>query len=185
MPILVAAARQRANPAARRVNSSSGFTLAAAVLGFFVITLDAVVVNVALPAIRREPGGGIAGLQWVVDGYTLMFAAVLLSAGALTDRVGARRAFGVGLAVFVAASVACGLAPSLGALVAARFVQGAAAAVMTPASMALIGQAYPEPARRTRAVAAWATNVQSAPSQAGQRVARFDDLNAPNAGAVL
>src|SRR6266511_3114844 len=108
-----------------------------------------------------------------------------LPPGALTDRVGARRAFGVGLAVFVAASVACGLAPSLGALVAARFVQGAAAAVMTPASMALIGQAYPEPARRTRAVAAWATNVQSAPSQAGQRVARFDDLNAPNAGAVL
>src|SRR6266545_7311391 len=120
MPILV--------PAARRVNSSSGFTLAAAVLGFFVITLDAVVVNVALPAIRREPGGGIAGLQWVVDGYTLMFAAVLLSAGALTDRIGARRAFAAGLTVFVAASAACGLAPSLAALVTARFAQGAAAA---------------------------------------------------------
>ena len=79
-----------------------GWSLAAALLGFFMITLDAVVVNVALPSIRRELGGGITGLQWVVDGYTLMFAALLLSAGALSDRVGARRAFGAGLAVFVA-----------------------------------------------------------------------------------
>jgi EmrB/QacA subfamily drug resistance transporter len=130
--------------------------LAAAVLGFFVITLDAVVVNVALPSIRRDLGGGITGLQWVVDGYTLMFAALLLSAGALTDRVGARRAFGAGLAVFVVASVACGLAPGLGALVVARFLQGAAAAVMMPSSMALIGQAYPDPVKRARAVAVWA-----------------------------
>src|SRR2546429_4112161 len=87
--------------------TSSGFTLAAAVLGFFVITLDAVVVNVALPAIRRELGGGISGLQWVVDGYTLMFAAVLLSAGALADRIGARRAFGLRLTGVVAASACC------------------------------------------------------------------------------
>jgi EmrB/QacA subfamily drug resistance transporter len=130
--------------------------LAAAVLGFFVVTLDAVVVNVALPLIRADLGGGITGLQWVVDGYTLMFAALLLSAGSLTDRVGARRAFGTGVAVFVLASLACGLAPSLAALVAARFVQGAAAAVMMPASMALIGQAYPDPGRRARAVAVWA-----------------------------
>jgi len=99
------------------------FALAAAVLGFFVITLDAVVVNVALPSIRQNLAAGMTGLQWVVDAYTLMFAALLLSSGALTDRVGARRAFGGGLAVFVAASVACGLAPSLAALVAARLVQ--------------------------------------------------------------
>src|SRR5438270_8740896 len=130
--------------------------LAAAVLGFFVITLDAVVVNVALPSIRRELGAGMTGLQWVVDGYTLMFAALLLSAGALSDRVGARRAFAAGLAMFVVASAACGLAPSLAALVVARFVQGAAAAVMMPSSMALIGQAYPDQRRRAGAVAAWA-----------------------------
>ncbi len=130
--------------------------LAAALLGFFVITLDAVVVNVALPSIRSDLGGGMTGLQWVVDGYTLMFAALLLSAGALSDRIGARRAFGVGLGLFVVASVACGLAPSMGALVVARFVQGAAAAVMMPASMALIGQAYPDPVKRARVVALWA-----------------------------
>jgi MFS family permease len=119
-----------------RGRSRSGLTLAAAVLGFFVITLDAVVVNVALPSIRADLGGGITGLQWVVDGYTLMFAALLLTAGSLSDRIGARRAFAAGLALFVAASAACGLAPTLGALVAARFVQGAAAAVLMPSSMA-------------------------------------------------
>jgi MFS transporter, DHA2 family, methylenomycin A resistance protein len=130
--------------------------LGAAVLGFFVVTLDAVVVNVALPSIRGELGGGITGLQWVVDGYTLMFAALLLSAGSLSDRFGARRAFGFGVAVFVLTSLACGLAPGIGALVAARFVQGAGAAVMMPSSMALIGQAYPDPVKRARAVAMWA-----------------------------
>jgi MFS family permease len=76
-----------------------GLALAAALLGFFVITHDAEVVNVALPAMRSELGGGMAGLQWVVDGYTLMFAALLLSAGSLSDRIGARRAFGAGLAL--------------------------------------------------------------------------------------
>jgi DHA2 family methylenomycin A resistance protein-like MFS transporter len=147
--------RQCVSPGTRGGSSFSS-ALAAAVLGFFVITLDAVVVNVALPSIRRDLGGGITGLQWVVDGYTLMFAALLLSAGALTDRVGARRAFGAGLAVFVVASVACGLTPSMSALVVARFVQGAAAAVMMPSSMALIGQAYSDPVQRARAVAVWA-----------------------------
>ena len=80
----------------------------------------------------------------------------MLWSGALSDRIGARHAFAAGLGVFVAASAACGLAPSLGGLVAARFVQGAAAAVMMPSSMALIGQAYSDPARRARAVAVWA-----------------------------
>lgn len=143
-------------PHREAADSSPGPALAAAVLGFFVVTLDAVVVNVALPSIRRDLGGGITGLQWVVDGYTLMFAALLLSAGALSDRVGARRALAAGVALFVAASVACGLAPGMGALVMARFVQGAAAAVMMPATMALIGEAYPDPMKRARAVAMWA-----------------------------
>ncbi|OIJ63184.1 MFS transporter [Streptomyces mangrovisoli] len=140
--------------------------MAAAVLGFFVITFDAVVVNVALPSIRHDVGGGITGLQWVVDGYTLMFAALLLSAGSLADRIGARRALAAGMTVFAAASAACGLAPTLGTLVAARFAQGAAAAVMMPASMALIGHAYPDPRRRGRAVAIWAMGGAVASSSA-------------------
>jgi DHA2 family methylenomycin A resistance protein-like MFS transporter len=139
-----------------RVAGAPGLSLTASVLGFFMVTLDAVVVNVALPSIRRDLGGGIVGLQWVVDGYTLMFAAFLLSAGAITDRVGARRTFVIGVTVFAVASAACGLAPSMEALIAGRFVQGSAAAAMMPSSMALIGQAYPQPARRARAVAIWA-----------------------------
>ena len=139
-----------------RGRSRSGCTLAAAVLGFFVITLDAVVVNVALPSIRADLGGGITGLQWVVDGYTLAFAALLLTTGALSDRIGARRAFAAGLSMFAVSSAACGLAPTIGALVAARFVQGAAAAVLMPSSMALIRQAYADPGSRARAVGVWA-----------------------------
>ncbi|MFT3721841.1 MFS transporter [Pseudorhodoferax sp.] len=131
-------------------------TLIAALLGFFVITLDAVVVNVALPTLAHDLGAGVDGLQWVVDGYTLMFGALLLSAGALADRIGARRAFGMGLAVFVLASIACGWAPSLPVLVAARLAQGIGAAAMMPASMALVRQAYPDPIRRGQAVAWWA-----------------------------
>jgi len=150
--------------AAERATDTAALSLTAAVLGFFVITFDAVVVNVALPSIRRDFGAGITGLQWVVDGYTLMFAALLLWAGAFADRVGARRAFAVGVAIFVAASAACGFAPSLAALIAARFVQGAAAAVMMPASMALLGQAYPSGPRRARAIAMWALGGAAASS---------------------
>jgi EmrB/QacA subfamily drug resistance transporter len=111
---------------------------------------------VALPSIRGGLGGGIAGLQWVVDGYALMFAALLLSSGSLVDRVGAHRAYAAGMVLFVLASVGCGVAPSVGALVAARFAQGAAAAVIMPATLTLISQACPDKVARGRAVAIWA-----------------------------
>ena len=134
----------------------SGYALGAALLGFFVITLDALIVSVALPSIGKDFGGGITGLQWVVDGYTLLLAALLLSAGSISDRVGAKRAFGLGLALFLAASAACGFAPSLPLLVAARFVQGGGAAVMMPATLALIPEAFPDHHGRTHALAIWA-----------------------------
>ncbi|MBS0317987.1 MAG: MFS transporter [Proteobacteria bacterium] len=153
-PCVASARLQDAEQQAARRGARA--TLIAALLGFFVITLDAVVVNVALPTLGRDLGAGVDGLQWVVDGYTLMFGALLLSAGALADRIGARRAFGIGLAVFVAASAACGWAPTLAVLVAARLVQGVGAAAMMPASMALIRQAYPDPTPRAHAVALWA-----------------------------
>nr|WP_129299031.1 MFS transporter [Streptomyces lydicus] len=129
--------------------------LGAALLGFFLISLDALIVTVALPDIGRGLGGGMSGLQWMVDGYTLMFAALMLSAGALSDRIGARRAYGGGLVLFTLASAACGLAPGLGVLVAARLVQGAAAAVMMPASLALVRQGFPDQAKRAQAIAVW------------------------------
>ncbi|OUD02915.1 MFS transporter [Streptomyces swartbergensis] len=134
---------------------SATAALVAAVLGFFVITLDVSGVNVALPAVGHDIGGSLSGLQWVADSYTLMFAALMLSAGAFSDAVGARRAYGWGIAVFTLASLACAVAPTLGALTAARVVQGGAAAVMVPASLALIRQAFPDPDARARGIALW------------------------------
>lgn len=133
----------------------SPVVLGAALLGFFLISLDALIVTVALPDIGRSLGGGMSGLQWVVDGYTLTFAALMLSAGAVSDRIGARQAYGGGLVLFGLASAACGFAPGLGVLVAARLIQGAAAAVMMPASLALVRQGFPDQAERARAIAVW------------------------------
>lgn len=152
----------RQPPAPSRTELSAGAVLVVALLGFFMISLDATAVNVALPAMGRTFGGTTAGLQWVVDGYTVPFAALLISAGAVSDRAGAKRVFGCGLATFTAASAACGLAPWLGFLIAARLVQGGAAAVMLPASLALVRQAYADPAARARAVAAWSAGAASA-----------------------
>jgi DHA2 family methylenomycin A resistance protein-like MFS transporter len=125
-------------------------------MGFFLITLDISIVNVALARIRAELGGGIIGQQWVIDGYTLLFAALLLFAGNLADRIGAKKALTLGIAVFGVTSAACALAPSTGWLIAARCAQGAGAAVMLPASMALVREAFPDPSRRARALGVWA-----------------------------
>ena len=141
---------------ASAVRTAGSWTLLASATGFLMISLDATIVNVALPTLGRDLHAGLARLQWVVDGYTLMFAGLLLTCGALGDRLGARRVYAGGLGLFVAASLACGLAVSPGMLVAARFVQGAGAAVMLPASLAMIRHAHPDPARRTRAIAIWA-----------------------------
>ncbi|MFF0490481.1 MFS transporter [Nocardia sp. NPDC004068] len=133
-----------------------------ALFGSFLIILDASVVNVALPDLGRQLGANMAGLQWVVDGYTLMFAALLLSAGALADRIGAGRAFCLGLGGFALASAACGAAPTLGLLVAARFAQGVTAALVLPSSLALVRQGYDDPAKRAWAVSIWAVAGSSA-----------------------
>ena len=111
-------------------------------LGFVVVQLDVTIVNVALPSIGSSLGGGVAGIQWVVNAYTLIFAATILTAGALGDRFGAKRCFIAGFLLFTVASLACGLAPNLAALIAARTVQGMGAAVLVPSSLALLNHAY-------------------------------------------
>jgi DHA2 family methylenomycin A resistance protein-like MFS transporter len=136
--------------------SRQSAALAAAMLGFFVVALDAQIVNVGLPEIGRDLGGDLSGLQWVVTGYTLAFSSLLLFAGTLSDRIGARRAYAMGMIVFVTASAACGVAPSLGTLVLARVAQGVGAALITPTSLALIREAYEEGPARAKAVAYWA-----------------------------
>lgn len=144
-------------PASVAVDSPQArIVLILASMGFFLITLDILIVNVALTSIGRDLGGGTAALQWVIDGYTLMFASLLLFAGNLSERIGAKRALGYGSAFFLLASTACAVAPTTGALVAARFVQGATAAIMLPASMALLREAFPDSRRRARALGIWA-----------------------------
>ena len=125
-------------------------------MGFFLITLDISIVNVALAQIRAELGGGTVGQQWIIDGYTLLFAALLLFAGNLSDRIGAKKAMALGIALFGVTSAACAFAPTSAALIAARCAQGAGAAIMLPASMALVREAFPDPARRAKALGVWA-----------------------------
>jgi DHA2 family methylenomycin A resistance protein-like MFS transporter len=124
-------------------------------LGFFVIQLDVTIVNVALPSIQREIGGSLAGLQWVIDAYTLALASVMLTAGSAADRIGARAMFTAGLAVFAAGSAACAAAPALGVLIAARAVQGVGASALLPCSLALIVHQFPDPRARARALGVW------------------------------
>jgi DHA2 family methylenomycin A resistance protein-like MFS transporter len=134
---------------------TSGLALVVICLGYFLVILDTVAVNVALPAIGRELHGGLAGLQWVVDAYTLSFAGLLLAGGALAERLGGRQIFVAGIATFALSSAACGLAPSLPLLIAARLIQGIGAALLVPSSLVLLQAAFPTRAGRARAFGAW------------------------------
>ena len=121
------------------VSSARGrWIVAATVLGSALAMLDATVVNIALPAIGRDLGSGVTGLQWTLSGYTLTLASLILLGGSLGDRLGRRRVFVWGTVWFAAASVLCGLAPSIEVLIAARLLQGVGAALLTPGSLALI-----------------------------------------------
>ncbi len=118
--------------------------LTAISLGFLMITLDATIVNVALGPIGNDLGGAVSTAQWIINGYTLAFAALLLTAGALADRLGLRTGFLAGLAVFAVGSAACAGATSLAELIVARVVQGAGAAALMPCSLALIAHTFPD-----------------------------------------
>lgn len=123
----------------------------------FLSSLDLFIVNIAFPAIRADlPGSDLGQLSWVLNGYTVVFAAFLALAGRLADRFGHRRLFLVGLAVFTVASALCAAAPTVWALVAARAVQAVGAAMVMPTSLSLLLAAYP-PERRSHAVGAWAS----------------------------
>jgi len=131
------------------------WTLAAVSFGLFMIMLDNTVVNVALPAIEHDLGAGLSQLEWIVSGYALTFAALMLTGGKLADLLGRRRVFVAGLAVFAGSSLACALAPSAGFLIGARIVQGAGAALMNPATLSIITATFP-PRQRGMAIGIWA-----------------------------
>jgi MFS family permease len=133
----------------KRIILDTALTLIAAYLGLFVGLIDANAINLALPAIRHELGGGISGAQWTIDAYNVTFAAVLLTAGSLGDRFGRRTLLRVGLVTFVAASLVCAAAPSLAVLVAARAAHGIGAGLMLPQGLATAAAAFPNLASRT------------------------------------
>ena len=126
-------------------------------LGYFMVLFDTTALTVALPDVARDLGGGVQALAWVTDAYTLTFAGCLLAGGIAADRHGADRTFLVGLAGFGVLSLACAAVPSTGTLVAARAALGIAGALLLPASLSLIAGLYTDPARRARAIAAWAS----------------------------
>src|ERR1700752_5162107 len=140
----------------KRFSLDTALTLIAAYLGLFVGLIDANAINLALPAVRDDLGGGISGAQWTIDAYNITFAAMLLTSGSLGDRFGRRRLRRMGLTLFVIASLVCAAAPSLPLLLAARAVQGVGAALMLPQGLAITAAAFPDPVERGRATAGWA-----------------------------
>lgn len=130
------------------------WVLAAMVLGSGMVSLDATVVNVALPRLGDDLHADFAGLQWLVNGYTLSLASLILIGGSLGDRLGRRRVFVVGVVWFAVASLLCGVAPNVGTLVAARALQGVGGALLTPGSLAIL-QASFHPDDRAKAIGAW------------------------------
>ena len=136
--------------------SSRWVVLVVMCAGNFLVLLDVTIVNVALPRIGSGLGTQLSGLQWVVDGYAIALAAVLLTGGTVGDLHGHKRVVLCGLAVFGAASLGCGLAPSTGVLVGARVIQGVGAALLLPGTLAIISEAYPGRGERARAIGIWA-----------------------------
>ena len=136
-------------------SAAGRWVLTATILGSALASIDATVVTIALPAIGADLNTSFAGLQWTVTGYTLTLAAFILIAGAAGDRFGRRRVFLVGVVWFSLASLLCAVAPGIELLIAARILQGLGAALLTPASLAILEAAF-RPEDRAVAVATWA-----------------------------
>jgi DHA2 family methylenomycin A resistance protein-like MFS transporter len=141
----------------RKTNAAHiNWIIAATSFGFVVSQLDVTIVNVALPSMGENLHASVSGLQWVVDAYALLFASLLLSAGALGDQLGAKRVYIVGFVLFAAASLGCGLAPNVAVLIGSRAVQGIGASMLVPPSLALLTHACGDDAKlRARAVGLW------------------------------
>src|SRR5579884_2427100 len=129
-------------------------TLVIVSIGLFMVVLDNLVVNVALPSIHRDLGASIQALEWTVSAYVLAYAVFLLTGAALGDRFGRKRMFMVGVSLFTLSSASAALAPTSGALIAARALQGIGAAIVTPLTLTLLADAFP-PERRGVALGIW------------------------------
>lgn len=129
--------------------------LASCCLSLLIVSMDATIVNVAIPSVRADLGASAAQMQWVIDVYPLVLASLLLLAGAAADRFGRRRTFQIGLTVFALGSLLCSLAPNVETLIAARFVQGVGGSMMNPVAMSIITQVFTERVERARAIGVW------------------------------
>jgi EmrB/QacA subfamily drug resistance transporter len=129
--------------------------LACCSLSLFIVGLDNTIVNVALPSIQRELGASVSGLQWVIDGYVLVLAALLLLSGSLGDRFGRRRMFRIGLVIFGLGSLLCSLAPNLSILVAFRMLQAIGASMLNPNTLSIISNVFRDPKERAQAIGVW------------------------------
>ncbi|WP_173099801.1 MFS transporter [Actinomadura verrucosospora] len=133
--------------------------LAICCMSLLIVSLDNTILNVALPTLRREFHSSVSGLQWTIDAYLIVLASLLILAGSTADRIGRRRVFQTGLALFVLGSVLCSLAPSLGWLVAARVVQAVGGSMLNPVAMSIITNVFTEPRERARAIGVWGAVV--------------------------
>src|ERR1019366_4204193 len=133
--------------------------LAICCMSVFVVFIDNTIVNVALPSISRDFHTSVAGLKWVVDGYTLVLASLLMLSGSMADRLGRRRVFMTGLTLFVLGSLACSLAPSLGYLVFFRMLQGIGGSMLNPVAMSIIRNTFEDDRERARAIGLWSAVV--------------------------
>jgi len=137
----------------------AGLILAVCCLSLLITALDTTAVNVALPAVGHDLHASVSGLQWTVDGYTLVVAAFMMLAGSTADRIGRRRVFQAGLTLFTVGSLACSLAPTLGWLIVFRVTQGLGASMLNPVALSIITHAFPDPRERARAIGLWGTTV--------------------------
>jgi EmrB/QacA subfamily drug resistance transporter len=144
------AARDRVRP---------NLVLAICCLSLLMVSMDSTIVNVALPALRRDFAVSTSGLQWVIDAYTMVVASLLMLSGSLADRFGRRRTFQTGMAAFTLASALCSAAPDLYSLIAFRMLQGIGASMLNPVAMSIITNTFIEPRARARAIGTWGTVV--------------------------
>jgi len=129
--------------------------LAICCLSLFIVGIDATIVNVALPSIQHGLHAPVSGLQWTVDAYTIVLASFLMLSGSTADRIGRRRTFQAGLALFTLGSLLCSLAPGLGWLVAFRMLQALGGSMLNPVAMSIITNTFTDPAERARAIGLW------------------------------
>ncbi|WP_328643995.1 MFS transporter [Amycolatopsis sp. NBC_00348] len=137
-------------PVRRRV------VLAVCCMSLFIVGLDNTIVNLALPSIRRELGASVSSLQWTIDAYTLVLASLLMLSGSTADRIGRRRTFQTGLALFSLGSLLCGIAPNIGSLVAFRALQAIGGSMLNPVALSIVTNIFTEPRERARAIGVWA-----------------------------